>query len=80
MIPAAIIAAWQRYCIEHPTGELTISTANALELLKIYAAVRAAPEGCVEMAFGRGMCIAAPSGWDLGDSVRLVRIELGGRT
>jgi hypothetical protein len=82
MIPSAIIAAWQRHCLEHPTGELTISSANALELLRIYAAVQAAPERCVERVFGTGtgMCIAAPRGWDIGDSVRLVRVDCGRHT
>ena len=80
MIPSAIIAAWQRHCLEHPTGELTISSANALELLRIYAAVQAAPESSVERAFGTGMCIAVPRGWDIGDSVRLVRVDCGRHT
>jgi hypothetical protein len=75
MIPPAIIASWQRYCLEHPTGALTISTANALELLRVYATVQAAPELCVEGAPAELKYVPAPASWDTGDRVRLVRTQ-----
>jgi hypothetical protein len=73
MIAPAIVAAWQRYCLEHPTGELTISAANALHLLKVYATFQAAPELFVDTDQHDLKYVRVPIDWELGESVRLVR-------
>ena len=77
-----IISEWQRYCVANPNGELTIDTADGIEILKVYSALHSAPEFRVERAPTVGKCVRVMVTWEVGERVKLIRLpayDLNGR-
>jgi hypothetical protein len=70
-----MIAEWQRYCVSHPNGELTIATADGIEILKDYTALQIAPEFSIEHAPVVGKCVRVVLTWEIGERVRVVRMQ-----
>jgi hypothetical protein len=74
-IEHTVIADWQRYCAEHPNGQLVLEAADAAELLKAYAELQVSYESRVENCPGVGMCVKLPHHWRVGYRVRAVRMD-----